>query len=191
MRRLAQAILLGGLLLSAPASAHKGKVTRSLFLEATETHLVVLAHISVRGTERRRALVTLADANRDGRLTERERARLRDELAASALFGLELVLGGSKVVLQDAESKLVFAEGKPIEVAVHGKVELPSRVKQVDLRTSLDLQGLELRLLPGRRRLSSPRAARGEKGLLEISVGPGDVVPIAVGASAPARVLTR
>lgn len=160
--------------------AHKGSVARNLFLEASETHLVVLAHLSVRGGQRRRALVTLADANKDGRLDAEERRGLRDQLAAQALSGLSLSVDGRQARLQDAQAKLKLPDERPIEVAVHGELPLPAAAKQVVLRTTADLGALELRLLPGHRRLETSRARPGAEGLMVVKVGPGDEVVLSI-----------
>lgn len=174
--------VVGALLFALPglASAHKGTVHRSLYLEATETHLVVLAHISVRGEERRKALVTVADTNKDGRLSESEQARLRDDLAAQALAGLLLFVDGERVALPDAQAKLHMPEGRPVEVAVHGQLELPAAAKQVVLQASKSAAGLDLFLLPGPRRLVSPRARPADKGIREAQLGPGDRIALEV-----------
>ncbi|MCB9648385.1 MAG: hypothetical protein H6730_17560 [Deltaproteobacteria bacterium] len=67
-------------------------------LEATAEHrLVVVVHLKITGDDQRRALMVLADADRDNRLSCPEEARLEAELTERALGGLRLTVDTATV----------------------------------------------------------------------------------------------
>lgn len=176
IRKLTCGMLLGSLLLvSTGAQAHKGLALRSLNLEVTDSQLVVLVHLKITGERQRQALQVVADANRDGQLSQAERDTLRDSLASRALSGLKLQVGSSTVTLSQAQSRLQMNTDGPVEVMVHGVAPFGTADFQVTLRTTARAEGLAVRTVPGPRKLKSASRGRpARSGLYEAQMGPGD-----------------
>ncbi|MCB9652103.1 MAG: hypothetical protein H6730_36705 [Deltaproteobacteria bacterium] len=177
--RLGAAVVVGALAWATPAWAHKGKVTRTLMLEATAEHrLVVVVHLKITGDDQRRALMVLADADRDNRLSRPEEARLEAELTERALGGLRLTVDTATVTLADAQAKLQFPADGPVELMVHGTAPLPSDAERITVRTGVSEDPAQLIWMPGARRGRVVRGTRALVGHPDIPLGRGDRVSV-------------
>lgn len=167
-----------GLLLafaSPSAWAHSGQLKRVLLFEPAKDHLEVLIEVVVTGPKRQAALLSLVDADRNGRLDAREQQHLETELAVFGMDGLHLRAGTATVSLEGAETKAQVEPGRPIVALLHGTIPLPPAGRLV-LTTDRGAAPLTVRLLPGRPPLTFVRPGRPR----EVVLGPQDRLELAL-----------
>lgn len=182
-------VALTALLSGSPAAAHKGKVTRTLMLEAAAEHrLVVVVHLRITGEDQRRALMVMADGDRDHRLSRPEEARLEAHLGRRALSGLRLHVDTATVTLDDAQAKLRFPAEGPVELMIHGTAPLPAAARTVTVRTGVAEDPVQLLWVGGARTGAVLRGRQRLVGRPEIPLAAGDRVAVRLGPAPEQRV---
>lgn len=173
------------LLGASQALAHRGRIVRTLYLEPhgpSQMHLLV--HLRMTGSKQRAALLLVSDLNKDGKLSEAERARVEQNLSARALDGLRLFVQGKPVVAPKMKAKLKLPPPKAskaaIELLLHGVVPVPSGAVDLEVRTEPAAEPLGLAYVPGGRPLLEVQPKRGK---LKKLLGPGDAVRWRVSAA--------
>jgi hypothetical protein len=167
------------LVLIAPSAAlaHKTSVHRSLMLEVSDRELHVIVALRIPSGNARRALELTLDVDRDGRLTGAELRRLESVLLARALDGLALYVDGSTKAVGRPEVKTkTDPRDGPIELMVHGVVEVPAGRTALAVTTGGSGDPLELMVLPGTRAPQEPSRGTSIAGGFRASLGRGDRV---------------
>jgi hypothetical protein len=161
------------------AEAHKRSVRRALFLETANTRdLHVIAAIRIPSGDARVAFNLLADTDRDGKYSDKERARVRSMLAGRALDGIRIFTGTTAVSLGAIEAKEKIEPGDGVvEVMIHAKTSIPEKVgAELSVTTTSIGDPLDLMVLPGSRPVESSSRGRIEGGGFKAELGQSDRV---------------
>lgn len=174
MRRLG-ALLLVLTLSPEAAQAHDKKVQRTVALEPSQAELHVLVSLRIPSGPARAAMFALADSDRSGQLSSKERAVLERAMIGRAMGGLMLVVGTATRTLDAAESKLsVLDPESPLDLLIHGTAPLPKGPVTVRLKTVEAGEAIEVEILAGDRPLSASSRGRLTQGKLKTLLGESD-----------------
>lgn len=176
MRRLG-ALLLVLTLSPEAAKAHDKKVQRTVALEPSQAELHVLVSLRIPSGPARAAMFALADSDRSGQLSPKERAVLERAMIGRAMGGLMLVVGTATRTLDAAESKLsVLDPESPLDLLIHGTAPLPPAPVTVRLKTLESGEAVEVEVLAGDRLLSASSRGKVKGATLKTVLGPRDEV---------------
>ncbi|MEL7371644.1 MAG: hypothetical protein AAFN74_22160 [Myxococcota bacterium] len=139
------------------ADAHPGHFHRRLLLEADDDRVLVVFYLEA--TKERRAIWrAMADSDRDGRLSPKERAHLERGLAEQATEGIRMSCGAKPRPLQEVQTKMDLRPKKPLAVMALAWIHTCGRGRPVTVHASRrtrpisvgDASGFSRQLSPGR-----------------------------------------
>ena len=135
-------LILGSLLISPVAFAHKAEVKRSIMFEAWERELHYVARIKV--PARLRASLEMQ---------AKTPVELKRVLAKRALSDLKISLNKVQVRLDKFEGKLNLPENPQdaVHFMLYGKIELPIKETRISLRLGKSAEDITVEVLKGMR----------------------------------------